>query len=171
MALEMSQEFPTVSLDITNKASPGLSLVEKFARIAVYKYICRSSHWHPNQLSPVFAIVHWQLHFSLLLTEAFVWQLNPAFKKKINTFPHQQDRLHACRTLIVENPPTSHARSLVRSPQRPWLTVRLGNKISLLSRFGGWVLDVRIVLNSYFSITLKKKDRSFYWYFLWVSVV
>ena len=37
MALEMSQEFPTVSLDITNKASPRLSLVEKFAKIAVYK--------------------------------------------------------------------------------------------------------------------------------------
>ena len=37
MALEMSQEFSTVSLDITNKASPGLSLVEKFAKIAVYK--------------------------------------------------------------------------------------------------------------------------------------
>ena len=36
MALEMSQEFPTVSLDITNIASPRLS-VEKFARIAVYK--------------------------------------------------------------------------------------------------------------------------------------
>ena len=34
---EMSQEFPTVSLDITNKASPELSLVEKFAKIAVYK--------------------------------------------------------------------------------------------------------------------------------------
>ena len=50
---------------------------------------------------------------------------------------------------------------------RLWLTVRLGNKISLLSRFGGWVLDIRIVLNSYFSITLKKKDWSFYWYFLW----
>ena len=32
MALEMSQEFPTVSLDITNKASPGL-----FAKTAVYK--------------------------------------------------------------------------------------------------------------------------------------
>ena len=30
MALEMSQEFPTVSLDIINKASPRLSLVEKF---------------------------------------------------------------------------------------------------------------------------------------------
>ena len=65
----------------------------------------------------------------------------------------------------MENPPTWHARSLVRSPQRPWLIVRY--KISLLSRFGGWVLDVRIVLNSYFSITLKKKDWSFYWYFLW----
>ena len=37
MALEMSQEFPKVSLEITNKASPGLSLAEKFARIAVYK--------------------------------------------------------------------------------------------------------------------------------------
>ena len=40
MALVMSQEFLTVSLDITNKASPKsprLSLVEKFARIAVYK--------------------------------------------------------------------------------------------------------------------------------------
>ena len=37
MALEMSQEFPTESLDIINKASPRLSLVEKFARIAVYK--------------------------------------------------------------------------------------------------------------------------------------
>ena len=37
MAFEMSQEFPTVSLDITSKASPRLSLVEKFARIAVYK--------------------------------------------------------------------------------------------------------------------------------------
>ncbi len=33
----MSQEFPTVSLDITNKTSPGLSLVEKFAKIAVYQ--------------------------------------------------------------------------------------------------------------------------------------
>ena len=42
-----------------------------------------------------------------------------------------------------------------------------GNKISLLSCFGGRVLDVQIVLNSYFSITLKKKDWSFYWYFLW----
>ena len=67
----------------------------------------------------------------------------------------------------MENPPIWHARSLVRSPQRPWLTMRLGNKISLLSRFGGWVLDVWIVLNSYFSITLKKKDWSFFWYFLW----
>ena len=37
MALEMFQEFLTVSLDITNKASPRLSLVEKFAQIAVYK--------------------------------------------------------------------------------------------------------------------------------------
>ena len=37
MALEMSQEFLTVSLDITNKVSPRLSLAEKFARIAVYK--------------------------------------------------------------------------------------------------------------------------------------
>ena len=37
MALEMSQEFPTISLDITNKASPRLLLVEKFAKIAVYK--------------------------------------------------------------------------------------------------------------------------------------
>ena len=37
MALELSQEFPTVSLDITNKASPRMSLVEKFARFAVYK--------------------------------------------------------------------------------------------------------------------------------------
>ena len=37
MVLEMSQEFPTISLDITNKASPRLSLVEKSARIAVYK--------------------------------------------------------------------------------------------------------------------------------------
>ena len=34
MAFEMSQEFPTVSLDITNKASLRLSLVEKFAKIA-----------------------------------------------------------------------------------------------------------------------------------------
>ena len=42
-----------------------------------------------------------------------------------------------------------------------------GNKISLLSRFGSWVLDIRIVLNSYFSITLKKKDWSFYRYILW----
>ena len=42
-----------------------------------------------------------------------------------------------------------------------------GNKISLLSCFGDWVLDVWIVLNSYFSITLKKKDWSFHWYFLW----
>ena len=37
MALEMSKEFPTVSLDITNKASPRLSLLEKFAKIAAYK--------------------------------------------------------------------------------------------------------------------------------------
>ena len=37
MALEMSQEFLTASLDITNKASPRLSLVEKFARTAVHK--------------------------------------------------------------------------------------------------------------------------------------
>ena len=37
MALEMSQEFPTVSLDITNKISTRLSLVETFAGIAVYK--------------------------------------------------------------------------------------------------------------------------------------
>ena len=37
MALEMSQEFPAVSLDITSKASPRLSLVETFAKIAVYK--------------------------------------------------------------------------------------------------------------------------------------
>ena len=29
------------------------------------------------------------------------------------------------------------------------------------------MMDVRIVLNSYFSITLKKKDWSFYWSFLW----
>ena len=35
MALEMSQEFPTVSLDITNKASPGT--LEKLAKISVYK--------------------------------------------------------------------------------------------------------------------------------------
>ena len=42
-----------------------------------------------------------------------------------------------------------------------------GNKISLLSRFCGSVLDVWILLNSYFSITLKKKDWSFWWYFLW----
>ena len=43
-----------------------------------------------------------------------------------------------------------------------------GNKISLLSHFCGGVLDVRIVLNSYFNITLKKKDWSFYLYiFLW----
>ena len=165
----MSQEFPTVSLDITNKASPRLSLAEKFAKIAVYKSICRSSHRHPNQLSPVFAIVHRPLNFSFLLTEAFIWQLNLAFKKKINNFTHQEHRLHA---MIVENPPTWHARSLVWSPQRPWLTMRLGNKISLLSRFSGWVLDVWIVLNSYFSITLKKKDWSFYWYFFMrVSVV
>ena len=34
MALEMFQEFPTVSLDITNKASLRLSLVEKFAKFA-----------------------------------------------------------------------------------------------------------------------------------------
>ena len=37
MALELSQEFLTVSLDITNKASPRMSLVEKFTRFAVYK--------------------------------------------------------------------------------------------------------------------------------------
>ena len=37
MALEMSLEFPTASLDITNKDSPGLSLVEMFAKNAVYK--------------------------------------------------------------------------------------------------------------------------------------
>ena len=37
MAPEMFQEFPTISLDITNKASPRLSLVEKFAKIDVYK--------------------------------------------------------------------------------------------------------------------------------------
>ena len=37
MALKMSQEFLTVSLDITNKASPGLSLVAELAKIAVYK--------------------------------------------------------------------------------------------------------------------------------------
>ena len=37
MAHEMSQEFPTVSLDIINKVSPRLSLLEKFAKIAVYK--------------------------------------------------------------------------------------------------------------------------------------
>ena len=42
-----------------------------------------------------------------------------------------------------------------------------GNKISLLLCFSSWVLDIWIVLNSYFSITLKKKDWSFYWYFLW----
>ena len=35
------------------------------------------------------------------------------------------------------------------------------SKISMLSHFSGWVLDIRIVLNSYFSITLKKKDWSF----------
>ena len=85
----------SVSLAITNKASPILSLIEKFAKIAVYKSICRSSHRHPNQLSPVFAIVHRPLNFSFLLTEAFIWQLNLAFKKKINTFTHQQDHLHA----------------------------------------------------------------------------
>ena len=33
----MSQEFWTDSLDIINKASPRLLLVEKFAKIAVYK--------------------------------------------------------------------------------------------------------------------------------------
>ena len=33
----MALEFPTVSLDITNKASPRPSLVEKFAKIAAYK--------------------------------------------------------------------------------------------------------------------------------------
>ena len=37
MALEISQEFLTITLNITNKASPRLSLVEKFAKIAVYK--------------------------------------------------------------------------------------------------------------------------------------
>ena len=37
MALEMSQEFLTITLNITNKASSRLSLVEKFAKIAVYK--------------------------------------------------------------------------------------------------------------------------------------
>ena len=37
MALEMSQEFLTVSLDIINKASPRLSVVKKIAKIAVYK--------------------------------------------------------------------------------------------------------------------------------------
>ena len=39
MALEMSQEFRTISLDITSNASPRLSLVEKFAEneIVVYK--------------------------------------------------------------------------------------------------------------------------------------
>ena len=37
MSLEMSQEFPAVCLDITSKALPRLSLVEKFAKIAVYK--------------------------------------------------------------------------------------------------------------------------------------
>ena len=42
-----------------------------------------------------------------------------------------------------------------------------GNKVSLLSCFGGWVLDIWIVLNSYWSITLKTKDWSFHWYFLW----
>jgi len=42
IALEMSQEFLTVSLDITNKASHRLSLVEQFAKIAVYKcnWVC-----------------------------------------------------------------------------------------------------------------------------------
>ena len=53
----------SVSLAITNKASPILSLIEKFAKIAVYKSICRSSHRHPNQLSPVFAIIYRPLHF------------------------------------------------------------------------------------------------------------
>ena len=67
----------------------------------------------------------------------------------------------------MENPPTWHARSLVWLPQWPWLTYGCSNKISLLSCFGGWVLDIRIVLNSYFSITLKKKDWSFYWYFFY----
>ena len=37
MALEMSQEFPNVSLDIINKDSPRLSLVQKFAKTDVYK--------------------------------------------------------------------------------------------------------------------------------------
>ena len=36
---------------------------------------------------------------------------------------------------------------------------------SFLSCFGGWVLHIWIVFNSYFSITLKKKDWSFYLYF------
>ena len=44
-----------------------------------------------------------------------------------------------------------------------------GNKISLLSPFGGWVLDIWTTLNSYFSITLKKKDWFFCWFYecLW----
>ena len=37
MALEMSKEFPTISLDITTNAYPRLSLVERFVKIAVYK--------------------------------------------------------------------------------------------------------------------------------------
>ena len=37
MAPEVSQEFLTVSLDITNKASPRPTLVEKFGKIAIYK--------------------------------------------------------------------------------------------------------------------------------------
>ena len=81
------------TLGYTNKACPRLSFIEKFARIAVLKLSI--IHWYPNQLSHLFAIIYRPLHFSLLLTEAFVWQLNLAFKKKINTFTHQQDHLSA----------------------------------------------------------------------------
>ena len=100
----------------------------------------------------MFAIVHRPFHFSVLLTEAFVWQLNLACKKKncllINKIVYTQcRRIHQLGT---------HDRG------HGWPS-SCGNKITLVSRFGGWVW---IVLNSYFSIT-EEERLSFYWYFLW----
>ena len=68
--------------------------------------------------------------------------------------------------LIIIHQLGTHDRLCSRLSGHGW-PYSCGNKISLLSCFGGWVLDVQIVLNSYFSIILKKKDWSFYWYFLW----
>ena len=49
-----------------------------------------------------------------------------------------------------------------------WRIHQLGRHVRLCGHLSGhgWLCGW-IVLNSYFSITLKKKDWSFYWYFLW----